>query len=70
MNADLKIKGGAGEFEAAVVAVVLDRVAREETAARQSRGEPKTGLPAWVRAIQRGEPTTPRDVLRPDRSTA
>lgn len=70
MIADLKIKGGAGEFEAAVVAVVLDRIARAEAAARQSRGEPKTGLPAWVRVIQRGEPTTPRDVIRPDRFTA
>lgn len=70
MSADLKIKGGAGEFEAAVVAVVLDRIAREEAAARQSRGKPKTGLPAWVRVIQRGEPRTPRDVIRPDRSTA
>ena len=69
MSVDLKIKGGAGEFEAAVVAVVLDRVSREESAARQSRGKPKTGLPAWVRVIQRGEPGTPRDIIRPDRST-
>lgn len=70
MIADLKIKGGAGQFEAAVVAVVLDRITREEVAARQSRGTPKTGLPAWVRVIQRGDPRTPQHVIRPDRSTA
>lgn len=70
MTPDLKIKGGAGEFEAAVVAVVLDRLAREEAAARQSRGKPKTGLPAWVRVIHRGEPKTPQDIIRPDSSTA
>lgn len=70
MSPDLKIKGGAGEFEAAVVAVVLDRVAREEAAARESRGKPKTGLPAWVRVIQRAEPKNPQDIVRPDSSTA
>ncbi len=70
MSVDLKIKGGAGEFEAAVVAVVLDRITREEAAARQSQGKPKTGLPAWVRVIQRGEPGTPQEIIRPDRSSA
>ncbi len=70
MTSDLRIKGGAGEFEAAVVAVVLDRIAREEAAARQSRGKPKTGLPAWVRVIQRAEPKNPQDIIRPDISTA
>lgn len=69
MSPDLKIKGGAGQFEAAVVAVVLDRIAREEAGARQSRGKPKTGLPAWVRVIQPGEPRTPQEIIRPDRST-
>ncbi len=69
MSVDVKIKGGAGDFEAAVVAVVLDRITREEAAARQSRGTPKAGLPAWVRVIQRGEPGTPQDIIRPDRST-
>ena len=60
------IKGGAGEFEAAVIAVVLDQIAREEAVASQRRGKPKTGLPAWVRAIQPGEPQTPRQIVRPD----
>lgn len=59
MNRSFEIKGGAGEFEAAVVAVVLDRIARDEAAARQRRGKPKAGLPAWVRA------TMPEDARRP-----
>lgn len=66
MSTDPRIKGGGGEFEAAVIAVVLDRITREEAAARQSRGKPDTGLPAWVRAIQPGEPTSPQDIVRPD----
>jgi hypothetical protein len=66
MSRDLEIKGGAGEFEAAVIAVVLDQIAREEATARQRRGSPKTGLPAWVRAIQPGEPQTPDEIVRPD----
>lgn len=70
MSPDLKIKGGAGEFEAAVVAVVLDRIARDEKAARESRGKPKNGLPAWVRVTQRVEPKNPQDIIRPDSSTA
>lgn len=70
MSTDLRIKGGAGEFEAAVVAVVLDRIGREEAAARQSRGKLKTGLTAWVRVIQRGEPKTPQDIILPDSTTA
>lgn len=48
----VEIRGGAGEFEAAVIAVVLDRIAQEETAARQGRGKPQPGLPPWVRAIR------------------
>lgn len=66
MSVDVTIKGGAGEFEAAVVAVVLDRIARDEAAARQGRGKAKERLPAWVRAIHPGEPKHPQDVIRPD----
>ena len=49
-----EIRGGAGEFEAAVVAVVLDRIVEEERAARQAT--PQTGLSAWVRAADQEEP--------------
>lgn len=65
MSRGLEIKGGAGEFEAAVIAVVIEHLAREESAARQGRGEPKSSLPAWIRAIQPGEPQTPREIVHP-----
>ena len=39
MIRDIEIRGGAGEFEAALIAVVLDRITEEETAAsRAPRG--------------------------------
>lgn len=66
MSRDLEIKGGAGEFEAAVIAVVIDKIAREEAAARQGRGKPTSSLPAWILAIQPGEPQTPREIVHPD----
>jgi hypothetical protein len=46
-----EIKGGADQFEAAVIAIVLDHLAREENAARQRRTSTGPGLPAWVRAV-------------------
>ena len=52
MISGVEIKGGAGEVEAAVIAVVLDRIAQEEAAALRGRGEQKPGLPAWVTAIR------------------
>lgn len=63
---DVEIKGGASEFEAAVVAVVLDRISREETAARQHRGDRGPGLPAWVRAIMPPDTRRPWEAVRPD----
>jgi hypothetical protein len=62
----IEIKGGAGEFEAAVVAVVIDRITREETAARRLRGGRGPGLPAWVRAMSPEDPGSPREIVRPD----
>jgi hypothetical protein len=41
------IKGGAGEFEAAVIAVVLDHLTREESASQRGP-EPDRSLPTWV----------------------
>lgn len=63
---DVEIKGGAGEFEAAVIAVILDRIAREELAARQGRGGGGPGLPAWVRALEPEVPNLPRELVWPD----
>lgn len=46
----IEIRGGAGEFEAAVIGIVLDHLAREEAAARARATENFSGLSAWVRA--------------------
>ncbi len=65
----IQIKGGADEFEAAVIAVVLDQITREEKAAKQGRRSVPDGrfLSAWVRAALRPEdPATPREVHRPE----
>lgn len=62
----IEIKGGAGEFEAAVVAVVIDRITRDETAASRFRGGRGPGLPAWVRAMSPEDPRSPREIVRPD----
>jgi len=63
---DIEIKGGAGEFEAAVIAVVLDRITREELAARQGRHGRGPGLAAWVRALDPEIPNLPRELVWPD----
>ena len=65
-DSQIEIKGGAGEFEAAVIAVVLDRIAQEEAAARSDKRSRLTGLPAWVRAVQWEERQFPDDIVRPD----
>jgi hypothetical protein len=62
----VEIKGGAGEFEAAVIAAVIDRITRDENAARQWRGGHGPGLPAWVRAVQPEEPGHPREIVWPE----
>lgn len=62
----IEIRGGAGEFEAAVLAVVIDRITREEAAARRLRGGRGPGLPAWVRAVSPEDPRTPREIVHPD----
>jgi hypothetical protein len=59
MSRRVEIRGGAGQFEAAVIAVVLDRLAQEELAARQGRGKRQPGLSAWVRVIQNREELRP-----------
>ena len=64
MNSLIEIKGGASEFEAAVIAVVLDRIARDEAAARQGRASDR-GLSAWARALQPVEPNRPREAVWP-----
>lgn len=66
MTKDFEIKGGATEFEAAVIGVVLDRITSDEEAARRGAGGHKPGLPAWVRAIMPEESRLPWERVRPD----
>lgn len=46
-----EIRGGATEFEAAVVAALLDHMAQTEKTASKARSTPDTSLPAWVHAL-------------------
>lgn len=66
MAEGIEIKGGAGEFEAAIIAVVVDRLARQEARARRGPRSRRAGLSAWVRAAQSDPPRVPRETLRPD----
>lgn len=52
----VEIRGGAGEFEAAVIAIVLDRMANEELAAQSGVVPSGSGLPPWVRAVPQETP--------------
>lgn len=61
----VEIKGGAGEVEAAVIAVVLDRIAQEDAAARQGKSRSKPGLSAWIRALHPEDPRLPRENVWP-----
>lgn len=62
MYEGIEIKGGAGEFEAAVIAIVLDNLAREENSARQRAPKISNEIPPWVRATPQlaPQPPTPR----------
>lgn len=62
----VEIKGGAGEFEAAVIAIVLDEIERVEKAARQGREDRGSAISAWVRAAAQERPGEPRAAVRPD----
>jgi hypothetical protein len=66
MAEGFEIKGGADEFQAAVIAVVLDQIAVEEKAVRQGRPDRLPGLPAWVRVLSPEAPNLPREVVTPD----
>ncbi len=48
---DMEIKGGAGEFEAAVIAVVLDRLSTDAKVRSSRASHADNRVPAWVRAI-------------------
>jgi hypothetical protein len=63
----IRIKGGAGEFEAALIAVVLDHITREEDAVRRTPPGGGRGLPAWIRADFNDDPDVPLELVDPDR---
>jgi hypothetical protein len=65
MSEQVQIRGGAGEFEAAVIAVVLDRIAADEKAARLGKGGPDHRLPAWIRALEPESVVVPLDIKKP-----
>lgn len=52
MTGPIQIKGGASEFEAAVIAVVLDRINADEKAARLGKTGFDSRLPSWVRVLE------------------
>jgi hypothetical protein len=62
----VQIKGGADEFHAAVIAVVLDKLARDERAVREGGSQRTNNLSAWVRALYPEDPETPSAIVRPD----
>ncbi len=58
---EIEIRGGAGPYEVAAVAAVVELVLREETVARARRPAPNVP-PAWVRRVHpahRGVPVAP-----------
>ncbi len=57
---EIEIRGGAGPYEVAAIAAVVDLVLREEEVARARRPAPDV-LPAWVRAFHpaHGAPMAP-----------
>ncbi len=63
----VEIRGGAGDFEAAVIAIVLDRMAAEDAAARSGVRPRGPELPAWVRALPQQAPTLAPQTIIPDR---
>ena len=65
MTEGVEIKGADGEFEAAVIALVLDKIAREEKQALQGSTDGGPRLSAWVRALLPEEPNMPREIPSP-----
>lgn len=61
----IKIRGGASAFEAALIAVVLDRITEEERVSRQAPRDGSRPLPSWLLAGRTEEPNMPRDIVRP-----
>ena len=65
MAEGIEIKGLATAFEAAVIGVVLDRIAEEDRAARRGPVRDSRSLSPWMLAERPEEPNMPREILRP-----
>ncbi len=65
MTEGIEIRGGASEFEAAVIAVVLDRIAQDEKAATERNSKSSPVLPSWVRVVRDDKPSHPLDTNGP-----
>ena len=55
MAREIEIQGGAGEFEAAVIAVVVDMIEREQADRRSHPDSGDRRLPAWMQAVRQTE---------------
>ena len=66
MGSGLEIRGGAGPFEAAAVAAVVQHLLETERALRQRPPAVSNGLPAWVRAALPRNPEDPVQWVYPD----
>ncbi|HKZ20894.1 MAG TPA: hypothetical protein VJQ57_12360 [Acidimicrobiia bacterium] len=62
----VEIRGGADEYEAAVIAAVFLRLLDERAAARAVL-PPRRRPSAWVSAYQDPHPDDPYDSIRPER---
>ena len=62
----VEIRGGADEYEAAVIAAVFRRLLDERAAARATL-PPRRRPPAWVSAYLDPHPDDPFDAVRPER---
>ena len=61
MNDVIQIKGGAGEFEAAVIAVVLDQLESD----KQKPIRASNDLPPWVLAVGNQARPAPLRIVKP-----
>lgn len=66
MSDRMQIRGGAGPFEAAAVAAVVNHVLESEQAARVRRPANANRFPAWVRALHPHDPDDPLRFVAPD----
>lgn len=65
MTEGIEIKGGAGIFEAAVIAVVVDHINSEKRNAGRRNDVTDNRLPAWIRALDRSGGYSPPPATHP-----